>query len=151
MSRVCLELGLCYLGVVEITIMYERGPTVRRCEVPIVCIQQPYCQQLPARDYFYDNLPHKKCSLVEGAWPPSDEGAAALLYTVGERETEARSKQLLDVRATDILVLLDLNDPEDLKISVVSVSLLQREEILNERGLSGSGHGAWRPCPGRDS
>ena len=39
---------------------------------------------------------------------------------MGERETEARSKQLLDVRAADIRSLLDLNDPEDLKKSTSS-------------------------------
>ena len=48
----------------------------------------------------------------------SDEGTATLLYTVGKRETEAGGKQLLDVWTADILGLLDLNDPEDLKPSM---------------------------------
>lgn len=41
---------------------------------------------------------------------------------MGERETETRSKQLLDIWAADILSLLDLNDPEDLKTSTRSQS-----------------------------
>lgn len=45
----------------------------------------------------------------------SDEGAAILLHTVGEGETESRGKQLFDVGTADVLSLLDLNDPEDLK------------------------------------
>lgn len=43
-----------------------------------------------------------------------DEGATTFLYTVREGETEARGKQLLDVRAADIFILLNLNNPEDL-------------------------------------
>ena len=39
---------------------------------------------------------------------------------MGERETETRSKQLLDIWAADILSFLDLNDPEDLKTSTRS-------------------------------
>ena len=44
-----------------------------------------------------------------------DKCATALLHTVRKRETKAWCKQLLDVRATDIRGLLDLNHPEDLK------------------------------------
>jgi hypothetical protein len=36
------------------------------------------------------------------------------LYTVREGETEARGKQLLDVRAANVFILLNLDDPEDL-------------------------------------
>jgi len=43
----------------------------------------------------------------------SDEGAAILLHTVREGETESRGKQLFDVGTADVLSLLDLNDPED--------------------------------------
>lgn len=52
------------------------------------------------------------------------EGTTSLLHTVGEWETEARGKQLLNVRATDISSLLDLDDPEDLETSVCRGSVL---------------------------
>jgi len=43
----------------------------------------------------------------------SDEGAATLLHTVWERETETRDEQLLDVWTANVLVLFDLNNPKD--------------------------------------
>jgi hypothetical protein len=46
-----------------------------------------------------------------------DECATTLLHTVGEREADAWSKQLLDVRTADVFSLLDLDDPEDLETS----------------------------------
>jgi hypothetical protein len=60
----------------------------------------------------------------------SDEGAATFLHTVGEREMETRSKQLLDVWTADILGLLDLDDPEDLKRSTGSQSAFSDGEIV---------------------
>ena len=43
-----------------------------------------------------------------------DEGRARLGDTVRKRELEARDQELLDVRAADVLGLLDLDNTEDL-------------------------------------
>ena len=43
-----------------------------------------------------------------------NEGRANLRDTVREREFEARDKELLDVRAADILALLDLDHTKNL-------------------------------------
>ena len=82
----------------------------------------------------------------------SDESTATLLYTVRERETETRGKQLLDVWAADILVLLDLDNPKDLKASISHLSVFPRaNEMSDERESNGSGHDAGQPCPDRGS
>ena len=135
--------------------MLECEPRAWRCKI-LLCMDtttQSYDRQLPERDLFYDSPPQqKRQGLVEGVRPMGDEGAAALLHAVGERETETWGKQLLDVWTPDILRLGDLNNPEDLK---TSTHVGQRCHIgrkpSDERGQSGSGHGAWQPCPGKGS
>jgi hypothetical protein len=42
---------------------------------------------------------------------------------MGEGEAETRCKQLLDVWAADILSLLDLDNPKDLKVSLSHLSV----------------------------
>lgn len=133
MFYVCLELGVC-------------RPTAWRCKVPILYAYNNVVtpSTFPGtRALLRQPAPLRERSLVERAWSVSNEGAAALLHTVGERETETWSKQLLDVWATDILILLNLNNPEDLKTSnAVSRCCLLESKLLNEHGSNGSGHGA---------
>lgn len=47
----------------------------------------------------------------------SDKGRSALADAVGEREPEVGGEELLDVWAADVLVLLDLDHTENLRVS----------------------------------
>lgn len=68
--------------------------------------------------------------------------------TVREREFQVLGEELLDVRAADALVVLDLDDAEDL----IQVSDCHQPIILIDvRGWSRSGHGDGQPCPGTRS
>jgi hypothetical protein len=58
--------------------------------------------------------------LEESRWSGSREdllAAGLLVDTVGERELEALGEELLDVRAADVLGLLNFDDLEDLLCS----------------------------------
>ena len=48
-----------------------------------------------------------------------NKGRADLGDTVGEGELEVGNHELLDVRAADIIALLDLNNTEDLEMRLV--------------------------------
>ena len=65
-----------------------------------------------------DNLSHlhpSRCgNLLEGGRAVGHKGRADLGDTVREGELELGGEELLDVRATDVLRLLDLNDTENL-------------------------------------
>jgi hypothetical protein len=52
--------------------------------------------------------------LVESGWPRSQKRSPPLDDAVGQREAQLGSKELLDVRATDVGRLGDLGDAEDL-------------------------------------
>ena len=100
MSCVCLEFGLCAaleLSKSRSCMHVDRWD--RDGEFLLnMRTTQPHCRQLPITGLLLRQpSPPKEQSLVESAWPPSDEGAATLLDTVRERETEIRGKQLLDV------------------------------------------------------
>ena len=79
-----------------------------------------------------------------------DERRLVLIDAVGEGELEVRDNELLDVRAADVLGLLDLDDAEDLHICVSTIAQ-KHSEPGHVRGSTGSGHGGAPPCPGRGS
>lgn len=87
--------------------------------------------------------------LVEGCWPRVGEDRLGLGDAVRERELETLGDELPDVGALDVGRLLNLDDLEDLKKQLVFVyaSMLI---LVYVRGSTGSGHGAWRPYPGRE-
>jgi hypothetical protein len=59
----------------------------------------------------------------------SEDLAASLLAdAVGQRELEVLGEELLDVRATDVVGLLDLNDLEDLRAVSLYFKVAQRVE-----------------------
>ena len=58
---------------------------------------------------------------LESRGPVSDECRADLLDTVGKRELELGDHQLLDVRAANVVGLLDLDDAENLHTSMVEL------------------------------
>lgn len=59
---------------------------------------------------------------------------------MGKREFQPRRQQLLDVRAADVLSLLNLDDTEDLHPT--SETSKRFETNSDIRGSSGSEHGA---------
>ena len=78
---------------------------------------------------------HSECR-----WPVGNESRACLLDAVRKREFEVRNEQLLNVRAADVLGLLDLHDANDLSYIIRDgASGGQNRDV---RGWSGSGHGA---------
>lgn len=124
------------LGIVKIIIMHGHRPTTRRCKVPIVYAYSNIVTSSTAPSIgllLQQPAPPKERSLVECAWSVSDEGAAILLHTVRERETETWGKQLLNVWTADILGLLDLNNPKDLKTSTRCQSMFSHRKVLIER------------------
>lgn len=63
---------------------------------------------------------HARC--LESAWAVRHEGALDLVDTMGQGELEVGGHQLLDVRTTDVLGLLNLDNAEDLLMRVSAYS-----------------------------
>jgi hypothetical protein len=73
------------------------------------CIEQHGCIRSSPRE----RPPMNKTGNLEGGWAVGDKCRAALRYTVGQRELELGHQELLDVGATNIVGLLDLNHTEN--------------------------------------
>ena len=72
---------------------------------------------------------------LESRGPVCNERRADLRDAVGEGELELGNQQLLDVGTANVVGLLDLDDAENLDVSIVSTHQLQRErDNMNVHG-----------------